>query len=275
MNPKYSKTQTEIIQALHVGEQFDEVTEAKKRIDFIKNQLQLNNQKSLVLGISGGIDSTLTGRLAQLAVEQLREENYPAHFIAVRLPYGRQVDEEDAECALDFINPDQIMIVNIKKTCDEMIEAIISGHFQFADEYQKDLVLANIKARERMVAQYALANAQQGLVIGTDHAAEALMGFFTKFGDGACDIAPLQGLNKRRIKKIASYLDAPHKLITKTPTADLENLNPQKSDEVAYGITYEEIDDFLEGKEVPERVYRIIIDTYNKSEHKRNLPAHP
>src|SRR5512142_3273905 len=86
--------------------------------------------------------------------------------------------------------------------------------------------LGNVKARQRMIAQYALAGATRGLVIGTDHAAEALTGFYTKFGDGAADILPLSGLNKRRVRALAQHLGAPEQLVFKTPTADLESDAP-------------------------------------------------
>ena len=126
-----------------------------------------------------------------------------------------------------------------------------------------------------MIAQYAVANAHNGLVIGTDHAAEALMGFFTKYGDGACDLTPLAGLNKRRIRAIASALGAPPALVHKVPMADLENLAPQRPDEDAYGITYDQIDDFLEGKPVSEAVYQTIYRFYDRTAHKRAMPAEP
>src|SRR3546814_1546582 len=101
-----------------------------------------------------------------------------------------------------------------------------------------------------MIAQYAVAGAHRGLVVGTDHAAEALMGFFTKFGDGAADLTPLTGLNKRRVRALAQAMGAPDTLVMKVPTADLESLTPLKPDEDAFGVTYAEIDDFLEGKDV-------------------------
>lgn len=126
-----------------------------------------------------------------------------------------------------------------------------------------------------MIAQYALAGATRGLVIGTDHAAEALMGFYTKFGDGAADILPLSGLNKRRVRALAQYLGAPDQLVFKTPTADLESDAPLRPDEDAYGVTYDEIDDFLEGKEIKQSSLDRILTMYRGSEHKRALPAAP
>ena len=152
------------------------------------------------------------GTLAQGAIEDLRAStgDRSCSFVAVRLPQGRAV-----------------------------------GVLGTPDPSARDLVLGNIKARMRMMAQYAIANACDGPVIGTDHAAEAVIGFFTKFGDGACDLTPLAGLVKGQVRAIASRLGAPARLVTKVPTADLEQLEPGKPDETAYGITYDEIDDFL------------------------------
>jgi NAD+ synthase len=135
--------------------------------------------------------------------------------------------------------------------------------------------LGNIKARQRMVVQYAVAGARSGLVIGTDQAAEALMGFFTKYGDGACDVAPLTGLNKSQVRLLGQQLGAPASLVDKAPTADLESLAPQKLDEEALGVTYEEIDAFLENRGVSERAFDTIVKTNRLTEHKRQLPIGP
>jgi NAD+ synthase len=230
--------------------------------------------QSLVLGISGGVDSTTAGRLCQLAVERLRAAGHAARFIAMRLPYGQQRDEADAQLALQFIRPDETLTTDIRPAADGMLASLKAG-LTFESPVQQDFVLGNIKARERMVAQYAVAGARRGLVVGTDHAAEAVMGFFTKFGDGACDLTPLTGLVKRRVRAIASYLGAPDALVNKVPTADLEELRPLLPDETAYGVTYEQIDDFLEGKPVPQEAVEVIRRFYTGSMHKRQLPVHP
>jgi NAD+ synthase len=127
----------------------------------------------------------------------------------------------------------------------------------------------------RMVAQYTIAGVAGGLVIGTDHAAEAVMGFFTKFGDGACDLAPLSGLVKNQVRTIARHLGAPESLVEKIPTADLEDLCPGKPDEASHGVTYAEIDAFLQGEPLREEAFRIICDTYRRTEHKRIMPFVP
>lgn len=269
------RLQRTIIEALKVSQHFDAAEEIEKRISFLAQQLRANARQSLVLGISGGVDSTLAGRLSQLACERVRAGGEHAEFIAVRLPYGTQADEADAQRALGFIHADRVTTVDIRPAADALLKSLIDGGLLFTDDNQQDFVLGNIKARQRMVAQYALAGTHAGLVVGTDHAAEALMGFFTKFGDGACDIAPLSGLNKRRVRALASALGAGDELAMKTPTADLESLTPQRPDEDVFGVNYAEIDDFLEGKRVGEEIYTTILKFYQGSMHKRDLPVVP
>jgi NAD+ synthase len=228
-----------------------------------------------VLGISGGVDSSTAGRLAQLAVERLRARNVDARFIAMRLPYGDQRDEADAQRALAFIKPDETLTVNVKPAADAMRESLKTAGLSYRDEKHEDFVLGNIKARQRMIAQYAVAAAHAGVVIGTDHAAESLMGFFTKFGDGGADVLPLYGLNKRRVRAMAEALGASIEISKKVPTADLETLTPMKPDEDSYGISYEDIDDFLEGKHVSDEVYTTVYRFYDATHHKRVLPITP
>jgi NAD+ synthase len=124
-----------------------------------------------------------------------------------------------------------------------------------------------------MVAQYAIAGARVGVVIGTGHAAESLMGFFTKYGDGDADILPLSGLTKRRVGALALTLGAADYLAHKIPTADLESLTPQKPDEDSYGINYDNVDDFLEGKPVSVEVLTVVRRFYMATRHKRALPV--
>jgi NAD+ synthase len=260
---------------LHVARHFDAATEAERRIAFIADYLASSGLQALVLGISGGVDSTTAGRLCQMAVERLRKKGHPARFIAMRLPYGQQRDEADAQVALRFIAPDETLSVDIQPAADGMLASLRAGQLAFDGPAQEDFVMGNIKARQRMIAQYGVAGARLGLVIGTDHAAEAVMGFFTKHGDGACDLTPLAGLTKRRVRAIAAWLGAPESLVHKVPTADLEELRPQLPDEAAYGISYAQIDDFLEGKPVPAEVVDVIRGFYLASRHKRALPPHP
>jgi NAD+ synthase len=163
--------------------------------------------------------------------------------------------------------------VDIKVAADNMMRAVSDQADDLFDPARKDFHLGNIKARQRMIAQYALAGASQGLVIGTDQAAEALMGFFTKFGDGAADILPLSGLTKRRVRAVAAHMGAPENLVLKVPTADLETDAPLRPDEDVYGVSYEEIDDSLEGKPISEAAEALILGTYKACAYKRGSPC--
>jgi NAD+ synthase len=262
--------QREIMKALNVNSDIQPKEEIRKRIDFLKRYMQSAKAKGYVLGISGGQDSSLAGRLAQLAVEELRAEGKEAQFIAVRLPYGVQRDEEDAQLALKFIRAEKEYSFNVKAAVDavqEEYDSVTTG--EPLSDYHK----GNVKARMRMIAQYAIGGMEGFLVIGTDHAAEALTGFFTKYGDGGADVLPLTGLTKRQGKALLKELGADERLYLKVPTADLLDVKPGQADETELGITYEEIDDYLEGREVSKEVADIIEKRYKMTEHKRQLPA--
>lgn len=266
------QTQHDIIAALDAREVIDPKVEIERRVSFLADYARsIPGVRGFVLGISGGQDSSLAGRLAQLAVERLRAEGRAAEFVAVRLPYAVQHDEDDAQAALSFIRADREVVVNVASGVDALVAEVAEAMGEPVTDFTK----GNTKARMRMAAQYAIAGDRGLLVIGTDHAAEAITGFFTKFGDGAADITPLTGLNKRRVRAVAQLLGAPDALVFKVPTADLESLVPGKPDEDAFGVTYEQIDDFLEGKPVSVEARRIILATHRKSAHKRALPVEP
>ena len=268
--------QTVIIEELNVKPTINVAEEVVRRVNFLDDYLRASGCTQYVLGISGGVDSTVAGKLAQMAVEQVRRR-YPiaARFVAVRLPYGEQRDEADAQLALAFIQPDQIVTCNIARASEATLFEVSCTGVVFDSPAHEDFVMGNIKARQRMVAQYAIAGAVNGLVVGTDHASEAVMGFFTKFGDGAADICPLAGLTKDQVREIAAHLGAPDHLVNKVPTADLEALNPGKPDEEAFGFPYEHVNMYLKGEEIPEESEEKLIEAYIKTMHKRKLPVTP
>lgn len=262
--------QEEIIRQLGVKASIDPQEEIRKTVDFLKAYLRKHSfLKTYVLGISGGQDSTLAGKLAQMAIAELREEtsDQAYQFIAVRLPYGVQADEADAQKALAFIAPDQTLTINIKAAVDGQVEALQAAGVEISD-FNK----GNIKARQRMISQYAIAGQMAGAVIGTDHAAENITGFFTKFGDGGADILPLFRLNKRQGKALLKVLGADAALYEKVPTAGLEDQKPGLADEVALGVTYQDIDDYLEGKLISKAAQATIEKWWHKGQHKRHLP---
>ncbi|MDG1733518.1 MAG: ammonia-dependent NAD(+) synthetase [Thalassotalea sp.] len=264
-----------IIAEMKVLAEIDPQFEISRRVNFIKQQLVNSGLKHLILGISGGVDSSTCGRLAQLAVNELNTEQSKVtyKFIAVRLPYNVQADEDDAQMAVKFIQPSHCVSTNIMQGADgihnEAVSVLAENGLLDANEHRLDFSKGNVKARTRMVMQYHLAGILGGLVIGTDHSAENITGFYTKWGDGACDLVPLFGLSKRQVRLLAKTLGAPEKLVVKAPTADLEELAPGKKDEAALGLSYNNIDDFLEGKEIDSSIKDKLVSIYNNTQHKR------
>lgn len=236
------------------------------RVYFLADYIRSVGASGLVLGISGGQDSALAGKLSQRAVEYLRAHGYEASFYAMKLPYGTQKDAYDVELSLKWIEPDYILSANIKETVDTAASAVAP-----LSDYHR----GNIKARTRAMFQYAVAGERNLLVVGTDHAAEAVTGFFTKFGDGAADVLPLSGLTKRQGRQLLEYLGAPSILYTKAPTADLLDGNPGQKDEDELGLTYDQIDDYLEGKDVDSVTEEKILGRYAATQHKRLAPVTP
>ncbi|WP_395479654.1 ammonia-dependent NAD(+) synthetase [Candidatus Curculioniphilus buchneri] len=263
--------QHEIIAILGVKPSIDPATEFRISVNFIKDYLnKFNSLRTLILGISGGQDSTLTGKICQQAIKELRYETEITdyQFIAIRLPYGHQHDEIDCQDAIAFIQADDVITVNIKSAVQASELALRHAGISITD-----YIKGNIKARERMNILYSIAGMTLGLVVGSKHSAEEITGYFTKYGDGSTDINPLFRLNKRQGRSILKYLDCPEHLYLKTPTADLEDNKPMLSDEIALGVTYNVVDDYLEGKPIDANAARIIENCYIRSEHKRHVPT--
>ncbi len=264
-----------IVAAMRVQPDINVNDEINRRVEFIKRTLIQSGNKHLILGISGGVDSTTCGRLAQLAVEQLNQASNSSDytFIAVRLPYSTQHDEADAQTSIQFIRPSKSLTINVQPGADEIhgatLAALQAQDLQPESAGVIDFAKGNVKARTRMIIQYEIAGLVGGLVLGTDHSAENITGFYTKWGDGACDLAPLFGLSKRQVRALARELGAPRSLVAKIPTADLECEAPQKADEAALGLSYDEIDDFLEGRPVTAEVEQRVIGIFLKTQHKR------
>ena len=265
------QTQQQIIDALGVKASIDPAGEIAARVGFLVDYLRSTGAKGFVLGISGGQDSTLAGRLAQLAVERIRSEGGDARFTAVRLPYRVQADEADAQLALEFIDADEVLDFDIAGGVDGVAQAYLDA----AGEALRDYTKGNVKARMRMVAQYAIAGERAALVIGTDHAAEAITGFFTKFGDGGADVLPLSGLSKRQGRALLIELGAAERLYEKVPTADLLDGKPGQADETELGLSYTQIDEYLEGRDVDDAVASALEARYRMTAHKRTVPVGP
>lgn len=252
-----------------VKPEIDPADEVERRVQFLADYAKATGTEGFVLGISGGVDSTLAGKLAQLAAERIRESGGTAAFYAVRLPYRVQFDEDDAEAAMDFIDADHPLTFNIA----DAVDGFQAEYDRSVPGQMSDFTKGNTKARVRMVAQYAIAGDRRLLVIGTDHGAESVTGFFTKFGDGGADILPLYGLNKRQIRALITHLGGSEQLAGKVPTADLLDDNPGRTDEDELGLAYDDIDDYLEGREVDDLTAQKIESAYLRSRHKRTTPV--
>ena len=266
-----TELQRQIVKEMGVSPEINPQEEIRKSIEFLKAYLKKNIfLRGFVLGISGGQDSTLAGKIAQLAINELNQETKDGNysFVAVRLPYGEQADEDDCQDAIKFIQPSKYLTVNIKDSVDASYKNVSLALGETLSDFNK----GNVKARHRMEVQYSIAASLSLAVIGTDHSAEAVTGFFTKYGDGGSDICPLFRLNKRQGKMLLKELDCPEHLYLKAPTADLEENRPQLSDETALGVSYDELDDYLEGKAISEKKSEIIENHYLKTRHKRHLP---
>ena len=263
-----SALQKKIVAEMRVQAEIDVESEIRRSVNFMKDYLLAHRfLKGYILGISGGQDSTLVGKLAQIAIDELNADGHAYEFVAVRLPYGVQIDEDDCQDALEFIKPSAVLTVNIKPAVDASVTAVNNALGKAISDFNK----GNVKARHRMEVQYSIGAARKLAVLGTDHSAESVTGFYTKYGDGGADLNPIFRLNKRQGRMLLELLGAPEHLYLKAPTADLEDDKPGFADETALGVTYDAIDDYLEGRSVSEEDAEQIESWYVRSRHKRRM----
>jgi len=218
----------------------------QKIIDGIKKYV---GTKNVFIGISGGIDSAVTAFLCVKALGKKR-------VFGVLMPYGRQSDIFDS---ISVVN--QLNIKYFKKDIKPIVD-----QYKIADNR---FVNANIMARTRMTILYAYANHKNGLVIGTTNKSEMAVGYFTKYGDGGCDLEPIANLYKTEIVEMGKYLNIPKNIITKKPSAGLWN---DQTDEDEFGFTYADLDKSLQDEHINPEIEVKIQDLIKFSEHKRCLP---
>ncbi|QHT59768.1 ammonia-dependent NAD(+) synthetase [Paenibacillus lycopersici] len=261
--------QEQIIRELGVKPEIDPQQEIRKRVDFLKDYVRKSGTAGLLIAISGGIDSAVAAGLCKIATDELTEETGKEHMtLGVFQPYGEQTDISDSYAVAEAFNLKYRVETNIQEAVDEI--SLETEHSLKSIGISKHLSRGgkgNIKARTRMVAQYALAFELNLLVVGTDHASEAITGFYTKWGDGAVDITPLSTLNKRQVRLVAAALGVPGAVVTKAPTAGLWD---GQTDEDELGLTYEENSDYLEGKTIGDESREKLEKHYLKTAHKRN-----
>lgn len=261
--------QREIIERLGVLPEIDPAAEIRKRVDFLKEYVKKSGTTGLLIAISGGIDSAVTTGLCKMATDELSEETGREYMtLGVFQPYGEQVDIQDSYAVAEAFQLKYKVETNIGEAVDEI--ALEAEHALKSIGIHRHLSRGgkgNVKARTRMVVQYALAFDLNLLVVGTDHASEAITGFFTKWGDGAVDITPLSSLNKRQVRQLASVLGVPQSILDKAPTAGLWE---GQTDESELGILYDENSAYLEGKEIGDEAKAKLERQYLRTEHKRS-----
>lgn len=221
--------------------------EVEKKI--IKGIKEYVGTKKVFIGISGGIDSAIT---AFLCVKALGRKQ----VFGILMPYGSQKDIQDS-----FSVVKQLNIKYFQKDIKPIVD-----QFKIADS---KFVKANIMSRVRMTVLYAYANHQNGLVVGTTNKSEMAVGYFTKYGDGGCDLEPIANLYKKEVFEIAKILNVPKDIINKKPTAGLWN---DQTDEDEFGFTYSDLDRFLEGELLAPELESKIKYLIEFSQHKRRLP---
>ncbi len=263
--------QQEIIARLGVKPVINVKEEIHKRVDFLKQCVLNARMKGLLIAISGGVDSALVCALCKKATDELTAETGNAYrTIGVFQPYGEQEDIADSYAVAEAVgfSKNDLMETNIEETVDEAAIEIEAAYRSIGiHQHVGRVAKGNMKARTRMVVQYAIAFDQQLLVVGTDHASEAITGFYTKWGDGAVDITPISTLNKRQVRLLAAAMGVPDRVVHKVPTAGLWS---GQTDEGELGITYEHNSDYLEGKEIPADIQAKLEAQYAKTEHKRS-----
>ncbi|MWC30318.1 ammonia-dependent NAD(+) synthetase [Paenibacillus sp. MMS18-CY102] len=261
--------QREIIERFGVQPTIDPDAEIRKRVDFLKEYVKKSGTTGLLIAISGGIDSAVAAGLCKQATDELSAESGKEYItLGVFQPYTEQVDISDSYAVAEAFKLTHRVETNIGETVDEIalevehsLKAIgISRHLSRGGK-------GNVKARTRMVMQYAIAFDMNLLVVGTDHASEAITGFYTKWGDGAVDITPLSSLNKRQVRQVAAKLGVPQSVLDKAPTAGLWE---GQTDEAELGIIYDDNSDYLEGKEIAPEAREKLEKQYLRTEHKRS-----
>ena len=216
-------------------------------VNWIKDEVTKANCKGIVIGLSGGVDSSVVAALGKKA--------FPNNSIGVYLPIGNMgQDLIDAELLAKKIK--------IKTQTIDLTDTF--NAISKATPVKTKLSVANMKPRLRMTALYAIAQENGYLVLGTDNAAEWILGYFTKYGDGGVDLLPIIHLTKGEVKDMAKELKLPKVVYTKKPTAALWE---GQSDEEELGYSYDSVDKYLKGEKIDK-------DTYDKIEHQIKITKH-
>jgi len=233
----------------------------EKLVSWIGDTVSAAGGQGVVVGMSGGIDSSVAAALCQCA--------FPGSTLGVIMPcHSDRVDREHAEMvAAGFQIP--VKIVVLDEAFDALAKVLPREDY---DSATRKLAEANIRPRLRMVTLYYFANCLNYLVVGAGNKSELCVGYFTKYGDGGVDLLPLGNLVKSQVRDLATYLGIPRRIIDKPPSAGLWS---GQTDEAELGLTYSELDDYLitgmAGKKIREKIDSMM----SRTAHKRCLPLVP
>lgn len=241
-------------------------------VEFVQNKVSEANADGLVVGLSGGIDSTLA---AFLACEAVGKEN----VFGIVMPSTTTPTEDKLHGTVIA----QLLGINYKEIA---IDSILNEFLSVTQLEEDKLSIGNLKARIRMSIIYFYANSKNYLVSGTGNKSEILIGYFTKHGDGACDIEPIGDLYKTDVYQLAKYLEIPQEIIDKPPRAGLWN---NQTDEDEIGMTYELLDKILyrnlekdiDAKSIADELdievdeVNNIINRVYRNKHKSTVPESP
>lgn len=255
-----------------------EIRESKETIDrlarFIRAQAELARAKQLVVGMSGGLDSSVTAALCAFAVGGKK-------VLGLSMPEKETFKPENVEDARKVARRFHVRFEVIDITpFQDVAKTILKP-----DPSSRQIAWGNIKARLRATILYYKANISGGLVVGTGDKSEAMLGYFTKYGDGACDLLPLGDLYKTSVKGLAKHLDLPPRIYTKAPSPELW---PGQTAEKELGLDYDVIDQILWGLErwlspkeiaselsLPVSIVARVRKRWLAGEHKRRTPLIP
>lgn len=252
------------------------IREPKETIDRIKRFLVTHRERAraskFIVGMSGGLDSSVAAALCALAVGG-------RDVIGISMPEKETRNERNIHDAKEVARKFRLQFKIIDVT--PMIDAT-SKCISRMERRKGSVPYANVKARLRAVVLYYFANRENGLVAGTGDKSEIMLGYFTKFGDGACDIQPIADMYKASVRDLAKHLGIPKRVYSKTPSPELW---PGQSAEKELGLEYEKLDMILWGLErwmdpkeigedvgLPVRVVNRVRDRWIRSEHKRRPP---
>jgi NAD+ synthase len=231
-------------------------------VKWLREQVELSHTEGILVGLSGGIDSSVVACLLKKA--------FPNNCLGVVLPCkSNDKDRLDGIAVAEAIDMEYIE-VELTEPHDAIYGSVKKALGNKAQN--RRLTDANLRARLRMSTLYAIGNDIGYLVAGTDNAAELLTGYFTKYGDGGVDILPIARLTKREVFEWAKILGVPQQIIDRKPSAGLWE---GQTDEEEMGVTYNAIDDYIEGKHVNDEDKKVIERMNRVTEHKRVMPPMP